>query len=433
MLRRTPVVFSLFALFAGGASAQKPTLVVENARVIVGDGTVLERGTIVISGERITSVGAEPVEASGARRIDAMGRTVLPGLIDTHVHLLMEHLFEQPRSDSAMQEFVRERLPARLRAYPEAGITTVMSAGDYWPFMEEVRARINAGELSGPRVYTAGPLVTAPQGHPAATFCGSLDINGPNPWCRAHLTTEVGTPSDARSAIARLSAEGADLIKFVYDGTDGPDVGVMEEEVVREIVDAATEHQLRTFGHILEMDKAITAIQSGLHGLVHLPAISTDPSEPARMVKLMQTKGVAAATTLTTFDSFIEIVAAQGDEDMKAAMTGLLNGMKQTLVSLAEIDAGLIALGTDSPHLPVAEAYHREVRLMGEAGLTPEAVIRAATRDAAAHMGLSAELGTLEAGKLADLIIVDGDPHSDITVLRNITAVVKGGEVVVSR
>lgn len=308
-----------FILLGLPACAQNPTLVIENGRVIVGDGTVLESGTVVISGDRIVSVGMESEAFPGAERIDAAGRTVLPGLIDTHVHVTMEQLFEQPRSDEAMLAFVEEGVPDRLRAYIEAGITAVMSAGEFWPFIEDARRRIDSGDLVGPRMRTAGPIFTAPDGHPAATFCGYLDAGGPNPWCREHLTEEVETSQQARSAVTRLSREGANLIKLVYEESPG-----------------------------------------------------TEPLCP-----------------------------------------------------------GLVVLGTDSPHLPPADAYHREIQLVAEAGLSPERVLQAATREAASHIGLGAQLGTLEGGKLADIIVVDGNPLEDLSSLRDAKVVVKSGQIVV--
>lgn len=433
MLRQLLVLIPTFAVMATSAPASEATLVIENARVIVGNGTVLERAFIVVAGNRIVSVDTEPVEFPAADRIDAAGNTVLPGLIDTHVHLLMEQLFEQPRSDTALESFMADRLPGRLKAYLEAGITTVMSTGDYWPFIEEVRRDIDTGRLAGPRLYTAGPLFTAPGGHPASTFCGSLDINGPNPWCREHLVVEVDDQDEATAAVGRLSRDGADLIKMVYDGTDGPDVGMLKTEVVEAIVSAAHKHGLRTYAHSLEHASAIAAIERGLDGLVHLPAIASSPEEIDRLIQAMVAEEVAASTTLTVFDSLAGIASSQGNEEMSQAMRGLVESMKQTLAGLCAVDAGLIVLGTDAPHLPPGEAYFREIELLAAAGLAPEQIIRAASRDAARYMGLGDELGTLEPGKLADLIIVAGDPLMDLSALRAIVLVVRDGEVAVSR
>jgi len=103
----------------------------------------------------------------------------------------------------------------------------------------------------------------------------------------------------------------------------------------------------------------------------------------------------------------------------------------QAIRRIAETDASLVVLGTDTPNLPPAEAFHREVRLLKEANLTPTQIIQATTRNAAVHLGLENELGTLETGKLADLIVVDGNPLEDVSELKNIKVVVKDGVVVV--
>lgn len=423
------LLLALLPLSAAPAPAEEPTLVVENARVLVGDGTVLERGAVLVSGDRIVEVTSDPVEAPGARRIDAGGGTVLPGLIDTHVHLLMEKLFEQPRTDEEMSRFLGERVPERLEAFTRTGITTVFSPGDYWPFAGEIRDRVRAGELPGPRYDTAGPLFTSPGGHPAATFCGDLDVGGDNPWCREHLTVEVASPQEARDAVARLAGEGADALKLVWG--PAPGATVLDEAVVSPLIDAAHHHDLRAYGHILEPGMALAAIEKGLDALVHLPAADPEGEELERVVDAMEREEVPAATTLTIFDSMARMLAEQGDEEATATLEHLLAGMRRTLVHLAEEAPDLVALGTDSPHLAPADAYHREIELVHGAGLTPEQIIQAATRNAAAFLGLGDELGTLEPGKRADLLVVEGNPLADLADLREVAVVVQGGEVVV--
>lgn len=418
------------ALATGCATNRDVTLVVENARVIVGDNSVLERANVAIAGERIVSVGTAPVHAPAARRIEAAGRTVLPGLIDTHTHLLMENLFAQPRSDAEIEEFMAERLPDRLRAFTAAGITTVISVGEFWPSMAEVSADVRSGELAGPRVYTSGPLFTAPDGHPASTFCGSMDRGGPNPWCRAQLTREVDTRQAVQTAVSALSKQGVDLIKFVYDASDGPEVNVLRAELVGELIDAAHEHDLRAYAHSLEASKAVTVIERGVDALVHLPAIFSSEVDADSVAQHMRMHDVSASTTLTTFDSAAGIVAELGDEETSGMLRGLLSGMRESLGAVAEVAPHLIALGTDAPHLPPAEAYHREIRLLSEAGLTREQILHAATKGAADYMGLGRELGTLEPGKFADLIIVEGNPLDELSALTGIVLVIKGGEII---
>lgn len=425
---------SFLGLLAEPAAGQETTQVVENGRVIVGDGTVLERASVVIAGNRIVSVTEEPVEALGATRIDAAGRSVLPGLIDTHVHLLVENTSSLPRSDDELQAFVRTRLPARLDAYLQAGITTVMSTGDFWPAIREVRERIRSDELTGPRVFTSGPVFTAPGGHPSAgPVCGPWREREANVWCRENMAVVVKDPRDAQDAVDRLAPEGVDLIKMVYDSISPPDVNLLEGELVAEIVQAAHDHGLRAYAHINDVKNAIEAIEAGVDGLVHTPFAATGSSERRELVAAVTARDVTVATTSVVLDVLTEVLARGGRSDRAEWVSGNLGSRQGMIARFADADDRVVVLGTDAPQLPPAEAYHREVRLARDAGLTAEQILRAATRNAAAHLGREESLGTLEGGKLADLIVVDGNPLEDLSALRNVELVVKGGKVVVSR
>ncbi len=432
MVRRTLWFGTALSLLAIPLEAQEPTLVVENGRVIIGDGTVLERGTVVVGGDRILSVTEEPVEAPGARRVDASGKTVLPGLVDSHTHFLSWDLSSWPPGDSTFEPPPRQGLENLWRAYLEAGITTVVSTGDFWPSVGQVRDRIRAGQLVGPRVFTAGPAFTAPGGHPAATVCLAMaKAEVARRWCREHGTVEVETPRAARAAVARLAREGVDLIKMVYDTINPPAAEHLEADVMREIVVAAHEHGLKAYAHINEVGKAIAAVEAGLDGLVHTPFVMVEEGQRERLAAVMHENGVTAVTTALWLEFLRDGAARRGNEERAAWYDASLQQRLETIRRIAETDASLVVLGTDTPVLPPGEAFHGEVRLMARAGLSPGQILRAATRNAAAHIGRLDDLGTLEPGKLADLIVVDGDPTADIGAIRHVRLVVKGGKVVV--
>lgn len=405
--------------------------VVENGRVIVGDGIVLERGSVIVAADRVLSVSEEPVDLPGVRRIDASGKTVLPGLIDAHVHLLVEDLTSLPRNDGELEAYVREGLPERLRAYLHAGITTVVSTGDYWPAIRGVRDRIRAGELTGPRVFTSGPVFTAPGGHPAVTVCGRPGEERHNPWCRDHLAVEVESPRHARESVDRLAEGGADFVKMVFDSISPPDVEQLEPDLVGVIVRAAHRNGLRAYAHINQTSNAIEAIGAGLDGLVHVPFMATGPNQRKKLAASLHEEGVTAATTSVTMEALRRRFAREGDDRLADRFRENLAGRYRTIARSAEAGDALLAIGTDAPQLPPGEAYHGEIRLAREAGLTPDQIVKMATRNAAVHLGMSDELGTLEAGKLADLIVVDGNPLDDLQALKNVELVVKGGEVLV--
>jgi imidazolonepropionase-like amidohydrolase len=430
MVRCTLVLGTALSLLASPLGAQEPTLIVENGRVVIGDGTVLERGAVVVAGDRILAVTEAPVDAPGARRIDASGRTVLPGLIDAHVHFLNFDLSAWPPGDSTFEPRLDAGLETALDAYMGAGIMTVVSTGDYWPAVGRIRDRLR-GELVAPRVFTAGPAFTAPGGHPSASVCAWVArVEEARRWCRAHVTVEVTTPQAARTAVARLAREGVDLIKMVYDTINPSDVEHLRADVMREIVAAAHDHGLKAYAHINEAGKAIAAVEAGLDGLVHTPFVMAEEGERDRLVHVLRENGVTTVTTALWLEYLRDGAAARGNDDRAAWYEAGLRSRLETIRRIADADPSLVVLGTDTPGLPPGDRFHGEVRLMAEAGLSPAQILRAATRNAAAHIGRLEDLGTLEPGKLADLIVVDGDPTADIGALRNVEVVVKGGEVV---
>jgi imidazolonepropionase-like amidohydrolase len=208
---------SIAASVAAPASAQDATLIIENGRVFVGDGTVMEQASVVVAGSRIVSVTEDPVDAPGVPRIDAVGRTVLPGLIDANVHLLMDLPAPegQPDSEAALAARINSELPEQLREYLEAGVTTIMSTSDYWPYILEVRDDLATGRLLGPRLVAVGPAIGAPGGHPDGFVCGD------NEFCKAHLSAAVDSPSSASRMVVRLADSGVDAIKLVWDDMGG--------------------------------------------------------------------------------------------------------------------------------------------------------------------------------------------------------------------
>ncbi|MGK7391053.1 MAG: amidohydrolase family protein [Candidatus Cyclobacteriaceae bacterium M2_1C_046] len=406
-------------------------LIITNARIIIGTGEVIENGTILIKGNRILSIEKQGVSAEGSNIVDAGGKTILPGLIDTHIHLLIEDMTSQPRSREELESFIRNRLPDRLQAYLKTGITSVMSTGDFWPAIKGVRDSIRSGSLSGPRIFTSGPVFTVPGGHPAVTICGSLfNEEGNNPWCREHIAVEVDTPLEARNAVDKLARQGVDFIKMVYDDTSPPNVEQLKTEVMKEIIAASHEQGLQVYAHINKIEDAVIAVESGLDGLVHTPKAS-QPIQRDMLVEMIQVNNITTTTTSVDLDNLRLRFASEGKENISKWFKKTLSDQQLTIAQLATVSDHLINLGTDTPQLMPEEAYYREIELAIEAGLTPDQVIKAATRNAAAHMGQENDLGTVEAGKLADLILVDGNPLEDISLLQNIKLVIKDGEIVI--
>lgn len=428
MIRRACVLMlGVGVLLAPPAACQDPTLIIENARIIVGDGTVLERGSVVIAGDRILSVTSGNVGIPAARRVDAAGRTVLPGLFDAHVHLTLVPAIADSMSLAA---FLERDLPGILRGFLQHGVTTVRSTGDHWPWIGQIRDRIAAGELEGPRIRAAGPIVTVRDGHPATTVCRLLR----SPFCREYAAAEVATPEEARAVVRRLAAEGVDVIKLVADSRPVP----MPDEVLAAIIAQGHEERLRVVAHVAEVDGMRRAAALGLDGFVH-PTLWPISLAGARELGAMLAQRGTPVTTTAAGPLILRPQPVDSPLQEGSAFRDTLVMIARPLAAMAEAGVDLV-LGTDwcvcAPTVSRAllrpgAATITEMEILRLGGLSPADILAAATINAARAMGLGQQLGSLEPGKLADLVIVDGDPLADIRALRNVHLVVQGGRIVV--
>lgn len=429
--RDAAVLWCLLVLLAVPAYSQTPTLVIEGGRVIVGNGTVLDRASVVISGNRILFVTEDPVSAPNARWISAEGRTVLPGLIDAHVHLT---LGPSITDSSSLNAYLAETVPATLKEFLDYGVTTIRSTGDYWPWIGEVKRRIATGELQGPRLLVSGPALTAPGGHPV-TMCPA-----DNMFCRSeHRAVQLGTPAEARNAVRRLAAEGVDFIKVAVDSFLAP--VQIADDVLAEVIRQAHREGLEVVGHVAEAEVMIKAAEMGMDGFVHPYLRPPADKTVKQLVAVLVENGIPVTSTLSA-------MLLYGGQSLDSAFVegsstrGWMGSVATSLMAPL-IEAGVqIALGTDwcpcmspivraHPSVQPGSVTHTEMEMLGWAGLSNEAILAAATRNAALALGLGAFVGTLEPGKFADLVIVSGNPLEDISVLRNLEMVVKEGVVVV--
>jgi imidazolonepropionase-like amidohydrolase/predicted enzyme related to lactoylglutathione lyase len=397
-------IVAIFSIVVS-SHGQEPTLVIENARVIVGDGTVKDVATVVIAGDRIQSVSKDDSQFKAFKRIDARGRTLMPGLIDTHIHFGL-----MGQSGVAFRKQMETSPPKYLKDFIRHGVTTVKSLGDPLDLVLELRTMVNEGNILGPRILLVGPNFTAPGGHPVATL-------GQNEGA-----IEVDDENTARKEVRRLREKGVDAIKAVLEGGGGwemPDtLPRLSANVLRAIVDEAHKHKLPVTVHTHREQDVLDAIEAGADGVEH--GVSDATLSDNRVANLLLKRNVNYTPTL-----WIMRIGSLASESDSFEIT------KQNLKFLS--DKGVrISLGTDTlcsmprPGLNTIQ----EMEFMVEAGLTPEKVIRAATRNAAEHLGLLEDLGTIEPGKIADLIIIDGDPLKDISSLHQVQMVIKAGRIV---
>ena len=416
---------------------QGQDLVIANARIIDGNGGIIDSGSVVVRDGRIASVSAatanaavepaaaEPADAGGARTINAGGMTVMPGFIDAHRHLIS--------GDPDL--WLAEQAVPRMQEFLDAGFTTVLSAGDDLDAILELRRRLDEGEIRGPRLIAAGraPLAQSTGGFAPGVDPARIDVSRP-----PHRPTEPapGIPhEETRARVQQLAAIGVDAIKTVIIVTpDGP-----EQETLSVIADEARRLGIPSITHAVTVVDTVAAVEAGTHVLVHTPHIGQLDEETARMIAdsgipMMSTLGIfvptfAADNTVIRDRTGMDNVPRFRDLDPFPMDT--ISSAGQGPVNARMLwDAGIVyGFGTDTRFLPRDALFHelRPLHLVFSA----EDIVTIMGRNAAISIGRLDELGTVEAGKLADLVILDGDPLDDPYDLLNVRVVVQGGEIVV--
>jgi imidazolonepropionase-like amidohydrolase len=381
---------ALIGLLAGCATQPSgPTTAYEGARLILGDGRVIENGTILVQDGKIAGVG-EVRAPEGATRVNLAGKTVMPMIIDTHVHL-----------GSTREALVRD---LRRRAY--YGVSAAMSLGTDGYELLDLRSETIPGAA---RFRSAGRGIT---------------MQEPG---RTTVPYWVNTPADGRKAVEELAARKVDIVKIWVDTRDGK-YKKLSPEIYGAVIDEAHKRNLRVTAHIFDLEDAKGLLRAGVDALAHgvrdrdiddemvamfkqRPNLVLTPNLPPRGVKtdLGWLRPSLSANELAQLEA--------GNTDRPVAQT--FYGIQARNLMRLNAAGARITLGTDgnTPWGP-----HEEMQDMVLAGMTPMQVIVAATRNSAEFMRL-ADAGTLQAGKSADFIVLDANPLDDITNTRRIWAV----------
>jgi len=421
---RPALLFAALALFAPlptGAAACDDTgpadLVIVNVRLPGADSGVT---TISIAGEHICAVG--PAQRENTPTIDARGLTVLPGLIDAHVHLFPMGSRAGIDNDAALERFVHSELPARLRSYLERGVTTLFSVGDAWPAVRDLRRRIATGEIPGPRLLLAGPILTAPGGYPAATICAD------SPWCRARLTVELRDAEHARRTVQELAADGVDAIKIVYDDARAEK---LDRQLIRVVVGEAHALGLPVVAHTTALHDALEVTQLGADVLAHLPS---DGAVDATAAAQLRQRGIVI---ITTAGVYAPIIGADGTQ---RTVFGLRYGSpfdRMHAQGLANARALLeygvpLAFGSGTVMFTPPRSLDVEIGALSKVPLTPAQILAAMTINAARALGREAEFGSIDVGKRADLVIANAAAGATLAAAE-IVVVIQNGRIVVDR
>lgn len=398
-------------------------------RVVLGGGSVFD-GTgaavadadVVIEGGRIVEVGPG---LDGDERVDVAGKTLIPGLFDCHTHIVISHidmwkLVQQPFS-LMFYEAMRN-----LRATLDVGITTVRDAGGA---DLGIKTAVERGYIECPRMQISIKMISQTGGH-GDEWLPSGSVVPMFPEYPGSPSTLVDGPEEMRRKVRELIRNGADVIKVATTGgvlspSDDPRHAHFDMDELNMLVKEAASAGRWVMAHAQGSTGIKNAIRAGIRSIDH--GIFLDDEA----IDLMLQRGTYFVPTLVAPRGVIE-GAEQGAQIPEASLRKAKETIEIHRQSFAKaVEAGVkIAMGTDTGVTPHGQNL-RELPLMVEGGMTPEAALVATTSTAAELMGLERELGTLEAGKRADVVVVDGDPFDVEKLPDRIAAVYKDGRRVV--
>jgi len=433
------------------------TRLIQNARIFVGNGKVIESGAVLVRGGKIDNVyeGSFPdAKSLNAEPIDAAGKTVLPGLIDVHVHL--------GASGGFPADFMKSKAAERaLESYLYCGVTAVRSVGDRLDYMLKLREKFGSGERLGTELFFCGPLFTAEGGH--GTEYAKYMPEAMRASFNAQFVRTPKSMEEARKQVDELAAQHVDAIKGVLEaGVPGYSFNRMDVNILRAVVDEAHAKKLPVAIHCSRAADVIDAVALGTDSVEHGSFIDAIPDAT---IAEMKTKGIAYDPTLSVVEGFTNF--AKGDTTLlkrslvqqvtpkdlldgteKAATSDQFKGLREGLSHypmsmqtggnnlLKAWRAGvMLVTGSDAGNFLVMHGptVQHEIELWVAAGIPVDVALQAATYNAAKLLRVDHRIGTIEKGKEASLFIVDGNPLQDVRALSSISVVLMKGEYVARR
>ena len=410
------------------------TIVDPISKTLKPNSSVLTRNDRIIRVSGSNSPGDSTVDV-----IDCRNKFIIPGLIDAHVHLQSKG-HEAPTQEKPVPDFLTKKdkggIISRLHSYLYCGVTSVYDSGNDADLVYELRADERAKRIKSPRIFCTGSIVTCSGGH------GSPMI------------VAVDTMPGDLAKLDAFLARQPDLVKVTYDEHNWgirPLIPILNKDTLRAIISYCHSKKLRVTSHVSNEMRAREAVDCGVDALAH-PIIQS-PATPEFMW-LISEKRIPMATTLAIGERYSRLADhpeyldeplyascfstedrnwLKTEESEKQKKNRWAQWMKiMTPVAQENLrqmqEAGVIvATGTD---LSSGPDYHRELELLQLGGISPFDIIVDATYNASIYLNKEKELGSIEAGKLADMIVVDEDPTKDINSLKKISVVVKDGEVV---
>ncbi len=432
---KTTLLAGVMLALSTGLPAQERLALVGGMLIDGYERPPIHNAAVLIEGNRIVAVGAAAaVEIPpGTRVIDTSGRTMLPGLIDAHAHLdLVGHGdYDRWYEFVAEGNRIEEVMEITSKQLIDAGVTTALDLGAPLDILK-VRERVRRGEIPGPRIYTSGPWITR------VRLAGVPD----------ELQYVVTTPREAAAKAHELMDAGVDVIKTWVGLTQGD---------FDAIVEAAHSRGVRVHAHLYEPEAIRKAIDAGVDVFQHVGSGGNPPYEEALVAEIAH-KGIPVVQTIShriwVYPATLAFPERLQDPRLEASVPpDMYEELQRSFVDFERlgyfrttprqirnskvaarqlIEANVVmAMGTDaaSPLNFHTEAAWREISALVDSGMSPLEAISAATKTGAEILGLGPDLGTIEPGKLADIIVVSGNPLFDINMLANVEIVVKDGRV----
>lgn len=436
--------------FGSPGDAPVPAYAFTGATIVDGTGAAPRTGTVVMRDGKVACVGACET-GPDVHAIDARGKWIVPGLVDAHVHYSQTGWADgRPDALDVRERFPYDSTVAELERHPErfyrswlcSGVTATFDVGGY-PWTWGLRGAAERS-TSAPHVAAAGPLLSTRDHW----------LNLPASRQFVHTAGDSATRAGARM----VAAHGSDAVKVWYLVSESSPDTAASKARLRAAADEARRAGIPLIVHATSLWAAKDALRAGAKLLVH--SVEDRPVDD-EFLRLAREAGATYNPTLTVREGYVQLrerrfrpeglamecvdpatrrkahltdslPAAQGGGDPAAYRARIAQGYRTMLANLKRVhDAGIpVAMGTDAgnPLTLHGPSVYREMEAMVEAGMTPMQVLVASTRNGARAMGRT-DIGTLEPGKLADLVVLDADPLADVGNLRRVALVVRGGEV----
>jgi imidazolonepropionase-like amidohydrolase len=404
-------LIALTFLLTVPADAGAQDLAIVNARILDGKGGVIERGAVVVRGGKIVSVGSGAAP-SGVQRIDAQGRTVMPGFIDAHRHIAT--------GDAA--EWLAKRAPAQMQDFLDAGFTTVLCA--ICPDQAlELRQRVESGAIKGPRLLVGQIILLARPGPPAGRG-DPARFDTSRPPMRPTQAAGAIPPAETITSVESIASRKYDYLKTIITTTPGgPEV-----DTLKLIVAEGKKRNIPTITHAVSVIDTLAAVDAHPDVLVHTPHIG-HLNDDGAAVKKIAGAGIPMTSTLQVFAPHFSPDNMPLFRDGEPFPWNTLSSAGDGPVNARLLwEAGIsYGYGTDTTWPPKA-SLGDELRALSLV-FSPRDISKIMGQGAA-RSTLRQDFGTLEPGKVADIVLIDGNPLTNINDLLKVMVTIKGGRIV---